>query len=162
MAFSTNQITITGTGSLSIPSMPTASSLTNIVVFDSSSGQFSYTSSSAIVESGTWEPTLNGADGVCSLPTLDKAQYSRVGNIVNCTITGTVKLDFTTFGDGKFNFTYPFAPSTNNSIGVVSKRASSNIFINGYVRFNEIWFESVTGNDLGTTQFFAIFQYEID
>jgi hypothetical protein len=48
MAFSTDQITVTGTGSLSIPSMPSASSLTNIVVFDSSSGQFSYTSSAAV------------------------------------------------------------------------------------------------------------------
>ena len=161
MAFSTDRITITGTGSLSIPSMPSASSLTNIVVFDSSSGQFSYTSSIAIVDSATWTPTLDGATGVCANPTLTKAQYSRVGNIVTCTISGTVDFDFTLLTSGYFNFTYPFAPSNNNSIGTcgvgsIIGRLSSIVFQ------NKIEFTSDSSTTYSGVVFTAIFQYEID
>jgi hypothetical protein len=115
-----------------------------------------------VATSGTWNPTLDGVDGACSNVSLLKAQYSRVGNIVNCSINGEVDLDFTSNPDGHFNFTYPFAPSSNNSIGVVSKRGNANDIVTGYVRFNEIWFDSAATTDLGQVQFFAIFQYEID
>lgn len=115
-----------------------------------------------VATSGTWSPTLDGENGACSNVVLIKAQYSKVGNIVNCTINGTVDLDFTSNADGKFDFTYPFAPSSNNSIGVVSKRGNVNEIVTGYVRFNEIWFDSASTIDLGAVSFFAIFQYEID
>ena len=39
-----------------------------------------------VATSATWTPTLDGADDACSNPILTKAQYSRVGNIVTCTI----------------------------------------------------------------------------
>jgi hypothetical protein len=116
--------------------------------------------SSLNLESGTWTPTLDAATGSCSNPTLIKAQYSRVGNIVNCSIYGTVDLEFPV-DSGNFNFTYPFAPSTNNSIGTCGVRGFQGQ-INTYVRENKINFESQTTSSLNTATFTAIFQYEID
>jgi hypothetical protein len=115
-----------------------------------------------ILSSGTWTPTFSGENAACSNPTLTKAQYSRVGNIVNCTIYGSVDLDFTTYNGGSFNFDYPFAPTNDNSIGVVSKRDNPTDIVTGYVRYNTIYFESSATTDLSTNLFFAIFQYEID
>ena len=113
-----------------------------------------------VATSGTWSPTLDGETSACSNVALTKAQYSRVGNIVNCTISGTVDLDFTSNTDGYFDFTYPFAPSSNNSIGTCGVRNLSGQ-INTYVRNNTINFESTSSISSSVT-FFAIFQYEID
>lgn len=115
-----------------------------------------------VATSGTWTPTFSGESDACSNPVLTKAQYSRVGNIVNCTIYGAVDLNFSFTANGHFNFTYPFAPSSNNSIGVVSKRGGPTEIVTGYVRYNEIWFDSAETTDLSTVTFYAIFQYEID
>ena len=117
--------------------------------------------SSLNLESGTWEPTLDGATNACSNPQLTKAQYSRVGNIVTCTIYGTVDLDYTSYNDGFFNFTYPFAPSTNNAIGACGVR-SANGQITTFIRDNIINFESDSSSTFSGAIFTAIFQYEID
>ena len=114
-----------------------------------------------ILSSGTWTPTLDGAIDACANPQLTKAQYSRVGNIVTCTIYGTVDLDFTTFDSGYFNFDYPFAPTTNNSIGTCGVRGFQEQ-INTYVRDNTINFESISTISSSGATFTAIFQYEID
>lgn len=111
--------------------------------------------------SGTWEPTLDSATGACSNPILLKAQYSRVGNIVTCTIYGNIDLDFTSTGNGSFNFTYPFAPSTNNSIGACGIR-SANGQVTTFIRNNNINFESDSSSTFSGATFTAIFQYEID
>ena len=114
-----------------------------------------------VVQSGTWTPTLDGVDGACSNPQLINAKYSRVGNIVTCTIYGTVDLDFTTFNSGYFNFDYPFAPTTNNSIGACGVRGFTGQ-INTYIRDNNINFESDSSSTFSGVIFTAIFQYEID
>jgi hypothetical protein len=117
--------------------------------------------SSLNLDSGTWTPTFSEGDSAASNPVLVKAQYSKVGNIVNCTITGTVDLDFSAAVCGNFIFDYPFAPSTNNSIGVASISAFDNI-VTGYVANYRIHFCSALTTDIGTVDFYAIFQYEID
>jgi hypothetical protein len=114
-----------------------------------------------VATSGTWTPTLDGADDACSNPTLTKAQYSRVGNILTCTISGTVDFDFTLLTSGYFNFTYPFAPSNNNSIGTcgvgsIIGRLSSIVYQ------NKIEFTSDSSSTYSGVVFTAIFQYEID
>jgi hypothetical protein len=111
--------------------------------------------------SGTWTPTLDGAGGACSNPTLIKAQYSRIGNIVTCSIYGTVDLDFTSINSGYFNFDYPFAPTTNNSIGACGIR-SANGQVTTFIRNNNINFESDSSSTFSGATFTAIFQYEID
>jgi hypothetical protein len=111
--------------------------------------------------SGTWTPTLDGADGACSNPTLTKAQYSRVGNIVTCTIYGTVDLDFEGDTDGYFNFTYPLTPSSNNSIGACGIR-DANGQVTTFIRENLINFASDSSSTFSGAIFTAIFQYEID
>ena len=114
-----------------------------------------------VATSATWTPTLDGADDACSNPILTKAQYSRVGNIVTCTIYGRVDFDFTIVSSGYFNFTYPFAPSNNNSIGTcgvgsIVGRLSS------IVLQNKIEFTSDSSSIFTDVSFAAIFQYEID
>jgi len=111
--------------------------------------------------SGTWTPTLDGATGACANPTLIKAQYSRVGNIVNCSIYGTVDLDFTSTDIGLFKFTFPFAPSNYNAIGACGIRGTSGQ-VSTYIRDNTINFESFTTYGFSGATFTAIFQYEID
>ena len=131
MAFSTDQITVTGTGSLSIPSMPSASSLTNIVVYDSSSGQFSYTSSAAVGggTSGTYTPSFRGLTGITDL-TLGSgvATYFQIGNLVqgNFRFRGEV----TNSISAQFFFTLPIEPATfsnnrrlNSTFGIYSQPA---------------------------------------
>jgi len=111
-------------------------------------------------ESGTYSPTLNNESGACSDVTLDTAMYSRSGNIATVTITGTVTLDFSSGTSGAFEFSYPFAPTTNNSIGTASLTSSKEH--NGYVRQNKITFLSESGSNIIGTNFYAIFQYIID
>jgi hypothetical protein len=114
-----------------------------------------------VASSGTWTPTLDGATDACSNPVLTKAQYTRVGNIVTCTIYGTVDFDFSILNSGFFNFTYPFTPSSNNSIGTcgvgsIIGRLSSIVFQ------NKIEFTSDSSSAYSDVTFTAIFQYEID
>jgi hypothetical protein len=117
--------------------------------------------SSLNLESGTWTPTLDGATDACSNPVLTKAQYSRVGNIVTCTIYGTVDLDYTLINSGYFNFTYPFTPSNNNSIGTCGI-ASVVGRLGTIVLQNQIIFTSDSSSAYSDVTFTAIFQYEID
>jgi hypothetical protein len=163
MAFSTDQITITGTGSLSIPSMPTASSLTNIVVFNSSSGQFTYTSSAAIGggNSGTWTPTFSAFFGTITAATLNSATYQRVGNIVTGYINVDITFNFSGAPDGSFEFTYPFATASNLGGGSVNSIFIAKQF-NGAVKNNVIHILSEDTTLAGTATFYAIFQYEIN
>jgi len=114
-----------------------------------------------VATSGTWTPTLNAAEDACSNPQLINAKYSRVGNIVTCTIYGTIDLDFTSFTSGFFKFTFPFTPSTYNAIGACGIRGT-NGQVNTYIRDNTINFESFTTYGFSGATFTAIFQYEID
>ena len=114
-----------------------------------------------ILSSGTWSPTFSAETGAASNPTFTKAQYSRVGNIVTCTIYGGVDLDFTSILNGSFSFDYPFAPSSTNSIGTCGIRGA-NGQISSYIKNNNIYFESDNTFAFGGLEFAAIFQYEIN
>ena len=116
--------------------------------------------SSLNLESGTWTPTLDGAEDAASNPVLDKAQYLRIGNILTCTIKGTIDLDFTSDISGRFIFTYPFVPSTNNSIGTTAVETLGEAI--GLVTENIIVFQSTGTSTFSAAKFYAIFQYEID
>ena len=112
-------------------------------------------------ESGTWTPTFSGEDNACSNAAVTKAFYSRVGNIVTCTIYGTVDLDFSTFQDGTITTTFPIASGTPNAIGSISINNEKQF--NGYKNnTNRLAFlSSDTSFVTADVEFYAVFQYEI-
>jgi hypothetical protein len=114
-----------------------------------------------LFESGTWTPTFNGEDNACSNAVLVKAFYSRVGNIVTCTIFGTVDLDFSTFSDGTIQTTFPIASATPNPIGSVSVNSSKqfNGFKNSTTRL--VFISADTTFVTPDVEFYSVFQYEI-
>ena len=115
-----------------------------------------------LFERGTWIPTFSGGAFSVTNPVLDTAIYSRVGNIVTCSIAGFVDVDFTgVFISGYFTFTFPIPISASpNSIGIASLNLSNQV--NGLVKENFIQFDS---SDLSlvsnSVEFYATFQYEI-
>jgi hypothetical protein len=112
-------------------------------------------------ESGTWTPTLSGEENACSNAALVKAFYIRVGNIVTCTIYGTVDLDFFSFGDGTIQTTFPIASATPNAIGSVSvnNEKQFNGFKNSTTRL--VFTSADTTFVTADVEFYSVFQYEI-
>jgi hypothetical protein len=116
--------------------------------------------SSLNLESGTWTPTFDGADGACSNPISSLAMYSKVGNIVTCTIYGTVGLDFTSTSEGHFTTSLPIGTSGNSTRGIANYETKYNV--NGFVYNDKINFSSDLTTDISENGFYVIFQYEID
>ena len=83
--------------------------------------------------SGTWTPTFSTIGGAIISATLGFATYQRVGNIVTCSISVSIDVDFSANNTGSFNFTLPFSTTTGGACGSLS---SSNITqqFNGAVR----------------------------
>jgi hypothetical protein len=115
-----------------------------------------------LFESGTWTPTFSGGVFTLSNPVLDEARYSRVGNIVTCTIRGIVDVDFSLGGVGYFTFTFPITPITAvNAIGTATLNTGN--LCNGLVKENLIQFSSADTSFAGADlPFYAIFQYNIE
>ena len=111
-------------------------------------------------ESGTWIPTLVAGAGAIQSPTLITAFYSRIGNIVTCSMYINATADFSTFNQGEIQFTPPIATTSLNSIGCIS--ISIGKVLNGQVVNNKLGFYSddTSVNDLGAIT--AVFQYEIN
>jgi hypothetical protein len=112
--------------------------------------------------SGEWTPIFSAEDNACSNAALVKAFYSRVGNIVTCTISGTVDLDFSVFFDGTVTTSFPIATTTPNAIGSVSIGIEKQF--NGYKNnTTRLVFQSAdTTFVTADVPFFAVFQYEIN
>ena len=112
-------------------------------------------------ESGTWTPTLSGEDNACDDANVVQALYSRIGNIVTCTIYGTVDLDFSTFSDGTITTTFPIASATPNAIGTISvnNEKQFNGFKNSTNRL--VFLSSDTTFVTADVEFYSVFQYEI-
>ena len=94
---------------------------------------------------------------------MTEAYYNRIGNVVNCVISGTMDIDFSGVGvtSGEFDFTYPIARTSNNAKGVASIDLPNQC--NGFVRSEKIGFSSEDSTLIATgTSFYAVFQYEIN
>jgi hypothetical protein len=113
-------------------------------------------------ESGTWTPTLSGEDNACSNAAVVKALYSRIGNIVTCTIFGTVDLDFSTFNDGTIATTFPIATATANATGTISINSEKQF--NGYKNNTNrlVFLSSDTTLVAADVEFYCVFQYEVN
>jgi hypothetical protein len=83
--------------------------------------------------SGTWTPTFDTFGGAIIDVGSVSAFYQRVGNVITCSISLSIEVDFSAFNAGSFNFTLPFSTTTGGASGSLS---SSNITkqFNGAVR----------------------------
>jgi hypothetical protein len=109
---------------------------------------------------GTWTPTITDVTDAISAANIDKAVYSRTGNIVTCTITGGVTVDFSVETSGSFDFTLPIASASSETIGC------ANIWFpnqcNGIVKFGgRLLLSSADTSLIDDVPFYAVFQYEI-
>ena len=66
-------------------------------------------------DSGLYTPILGNVLNAVTAVSLLGAIYSRNGNVVNVTISGSVDLDFLFINNGEFSFTLPF-PTTSTII----------------------------------------------
>ena len=110
---------------------------------------------------GTWTPSISDETDAISSPTIDKAVYSRTGNVVTCTIVGSVTVDFSVETEGSFDFTLPIASGIYQTIGC------SNIWrenqCNGSIKFGGrlLLSSADTSFSESAVPFYAVFQYEI-
>jgi len=115
-----------------------------------------------LFESGTWTPTFSGFTDAITAATLTQAYYNRIGNVVNCVISGTMDIDFSGVGvtSGEFDFTFPIATTSDNARGVATIDQPNQC--NGFVRTESIGFSSEDTTFIGSgTPFYAVFQYLI-
>ena len=117
--------------------------------------------------SGTWTPTFSTFTNAITDATLISATYQRVGNVVTCSITLSIEVDFSSDNNGSFNFTLPFSTTTGGACGSLS---SSNITqqFNGAVRpSGTTQGRIVMGSEdallvVPSATCHAVFQYEIN
>jgi len=108
-------------------------------------------------ESGTWE--VIASDYLeCSNAVINIAFYTKVGNVVNCALYGS--LDFSTTTSCSFIFTLPFTTNDSFAVGV----ASTNIGVNGLVTPNldKAFLFLNTGNQSGSLNLSAVFTFTIN
>jgi hypothetical protein len=146
-----------------LPSLATAASDDILYIVDTSTNTSKKIEVGNVLdfESGTWTPTLSGEDNACSNAAVTKAFYSRIGNIVTCTIYGSVDLDFFSFPEGTIQTTFPIASATPNPIGSVS--IANDKQFNGYKNSTTrlVFRSSDTSFVTADVEFYAVFQYEI-
>jgi hypothetical protein len=111
----------------------------------------------SIVSSGTWE-AITSDYAECSNAAINIAFYTKIGNIVNCTLYGT--LDFSSTTTCSFIFTLPFTTTDSFAVGVTS----TNIGVNGLVAPNldKAFLILNTGNQSGSLNFSAVFTFIIN
>jgi hypothetical protein len=115
-----------------------------------------------MLSSGTWTPVFSNVNDACSNAIPIKGLYNRIGNIVTCTIYGTIDLNFSIYNYGNFETTFPISTTTPNSIGTASINLDKQI--NGFKNDNYIiLFGSNDSSFLAYTVYFnSVFQYEIN
>jgi len=111
-------------------------------------------------ESGTWTPTLVDGAGGISGSSLSSAFYSRIGNIVTCSMSIDASADFSFFNQGEIQFTPPIATTSLNSVGCIS--ISIGKVLNCQVLNNKIGFYSDDTSINTLVSITAVFQYEIN
>lgn len=156
-------VKITDLGTLTAPD---AADLLYIVDVSDTSESPQGTSKQIKVEnmgvSGTWTPTESDFTDAITGGNIDIARYSRTGNIVNCTIQGSVEVDFSVDNTGQFDFTLPIASASYPTIGCISlenpQQCNGIIKSGGRFRLSS---SDTTFVSSGGVPFYAIFQYEI-
>jgi hypothetical protein len=127
---------------------------------DNLSKQIEVSSLLPVLDSGTWTPTFSAFSNAVTAATLTEATYSRVGNIVTCSIRLSITFDFSIDPFGELAFTYPIATTSPNGGGAISPDGMSEQ-INSTIRTNRIVLASDTTLS-ASSGFNGTFQYEIN
>jgi hypothetical protein len=111
---------------------------------------------------GTWTPTISAFEDAITGASIDKAVYSRTGNIVTCTIVGAASVDFSVETSGSFDFTLPIASGSSQTIGCANIWKPNQC--NGIIKFGGRFLLSSADTSFSESAvpFYAVFQYEID
>jgi hypothetical protein len=121
-----------------------------------------YIIKSANIESGTWTPVFSIFTGNISNATALNAFYSKVDNIVNCTIYGLVDANLSIQKSGAFITSFPISTVSSNSIGLANYIDYSN-GSTGRILGNKIALTVISNvPTIATFNFVASFQYEIN
>ena len=150
-----------------LPAAASAASTDVMYIVDTGSNTSKQIEVGDMFSSGSWTPTFSTFIDAIIDATLAAAFYSRVGNIVTCSISLSIEVDFSGFNTGSFQFTLPFATTTNAASGSLSSSNTSKQF-NGAVRPASTTSGRIVMGSEDTsfislvTTCHAIFQYEVD
>ena len=150
-----------------LTSLATADPTDVMYIVDTSSNTSKQIEVGNMFTSGTWTPTFDTFVDAIIDATLAAATYQRVGNVITCSMTLTLDVDFSANNTGSFNFTLPFTTTTGVPCGSLS---SSNITqrFNGAVRSSSttkgriVMISEDTSLITSTASCHVLFQYEIN
>lgn len=112
------------------------------------------------VSSGIWTPVLSGFSGGLTTGTITRAFYSRVGDIVTCTIYGQFDYDYSSSLIGSVTITFPIEGS--NAIGdanfVNYVNGGTGAVVGNVISIKAIATDPFSG---GGAPFVATFQYSV-
>lgn len=138
-----------------------------LYIFDTSTSTSKQIEVGDMFSSGSWTPTFSTFNGAIIDATLYAAFYSRVGNIVTCSIILNIEVDFSSINMGSVDFTLPFPTTTGVASGSLSSSNQTKQF-NGAVRGASSTLGRITmGSEdtsfvtIGVTSH-VIFQYEVN
>lgn len=86
--------------------------------------------SSGIIESGTWTPVLISSSSEITSTIFTRAYYTRINNIVNCTIQATANFNFVFNTVANIVFTVPIPTTSVEPIGLGTLIANTYFPIN--------------------------------
>lgn len=150
-----------------LTSTSTAAATDVMYIVDTSSNTSKQIQVGDMFSSDTWIPTFSTFNDAIISATLSTAMYQKIGNIVTCSLTLSIEVDFSAINTGSCEFTLPFSTTSNNASGSLS---SSNITkqFNGAIRPAS----STTGRIVmssedtslinASTTCHVVFQYEIN
>ena len=150
-----------------LTSLATADPTDVMYIVDTSSNTSKQIEVGNMFTSGSWTPTFDTFVDAIIDATLVAATYQRVGNVITCSMTLTLDVDFSANNTGSFNFTLPFTTTTGVPCGSLS---SSNITqrFNGAVRSSSttkgriVMISEDTSLITSTASCHVLFQYEIN
>jgi hypothetical protein len=113
--------------------LPTADPTDVMYIVDTSSNTSKQIAVGDMFLSDSWTPTFDTFTDAIIDATLSSAIYQRVGNVITCSMSLSIEVDFSANNSGFCNFTLPFPTTTGTPSGSLS---SSNIinYFNGSIR----------------------------
>jgi hypothetical protein len=147
--------------------LPTADPTDVMYIVDTSSNTSKQIAVGDMFLSDSWTPTFDTFTDAIIDATLSSAIYQRVGNVITCSMSLTLDVDFSANNTGFCYFTLPFSTTTGTPSGSLS---SSNITqrFNGAVRSSGttkgriVMTSEDTSLITSTATCHVIFQYLID
>jgi len=120
----------------------------------------------SLLASGAWTPEVL-ATTYAEVPIVDSAQYSKVGNVVNCSIFLSLELD-PTKSEAAFTLSLPFATNIDSKelIGIIAFNGDKAEFLSWSIAFDTVNGGVALGVESATNGYIynylhVMFQYQI-